>query len=104
MSPNPTKSGSNEARVGAGEGVPTKPLAGAGENVGDTVGADVSAPVGRDVGEPVGEDDSVPHAARPTVAIAAPMTVVSFITALAPRLRQRDVGREHPEGAYRRGG
>ena len=37
-------------------------------------------------------------------AIAAPVMVVSFMAALTPRLRQRDVLREHPEGAYRRGG
>src|SRR5580700_9320999 len=63
LSPNPTKSGSNESLVGAVEGVPTGALVGAGENVGDAVGADVGAPVG-DVVDPVGNEVAIPQAAR----------------------------------------
>ena len=57
LSPNATKSGSNEVCVGVGEGVPTTELlVGVGEDVGDTVGADV--------GDPVGEDVAAPQAVR----------------------------------------
>jgi hypothetical protein len=55
---NATRSGSNEGRVGVGEGAaPTEPLVDAGEDVGE------------DGGDPVGEDVAAPQAAR-TAALA----------------------------------
>jgi hypothetical protein len=77
---------------------------GDGAAVGVAVGVGARVGVAAGAGVRVGVTVVEPHAARPTAAIAVPMMVVSFMAALTPRLRQWDVGREHPEGAYRRGG
>jgi hypothetical protein len=69
---------------GRGVGVGTAVGAAVGADVGATVGATVGAGVGATVRASVGETVGAtvePHAARPTSAIAAPMMVLSFMTA-----------------------
>jgi hypothetical protein len=71
---------------------------GEGVGIGVAVGVGAGVAVGVDATVGVGVAGRAvsgtvePQAARPTAAIAVPMTVVSFIAALTSRLRQR----EHP--------
>lgn len=68
--------------MGVAEGVGVAVGVGVGVAVGVAlgVGAPVAPTVSTEVGETVGATVE-PHAARPTAAIAVPMTVVSFIAA-----------------------